>query len=286
MRILEWNINQATNISGNNIIPNFIIDEVINQQPDIFIFTEFSKAKNWGIVTKQIKDNGYDFEMTNNGECKQNDILIAWTNNKFVVDKNSIVKPKAQNEIPECMMVPLNIIGMNKKILITGVRIKLFYTDYEKRKKQFNNLMELINTKLGDYKYSIIGGDFNNNKSDYEGHLWKDKWSIEVIDTICHGNNYIRKTPISAEGSSIYQKNNYILFQEDHFLVSKSIKVNEVHYLRDFTKNNPDIYLHGDDFQIYNFKCKTVTWSIPFGSGIPDHAMLIADFDLIEDKKK
>lgn len=92
----------------------------------------------------------------------------------------------------------------------------------------------------------------------------------------------IRKTPDSSNGSSIYQKNNYILFQEDHFLVSKGIEVNDVHYCRNFAKCNSDIYLHGEDFQVYNSQIRTVTWTIPFGSGVPDHAMLIADFEMLE----
>ena len=80
----------------------------------------------------------------------------------------------------------------------------------------------------------------------------------------------------------IYKKNNYILFQEDHFLVSKGIEVNDVHYCRNFAKCNSDIYLHGEDFQVYNSQIRTVTWTIPFGSGVPDHAMLIADFEMLE----
>lgn len=49
----------------------------------------------------------------------------------------------------------------------------------------------------------------------------------------------------------------------------------EYYYDRGFTKNNPDIYLFGGDFQVYNNDIKKVTWSIPFGSGIPDHAIIL-----------
>lgn len=47
MHILEWNINQATNISNKNLIPGFVVDEVIKNNPDIFIFTEFAKTRNY-----------------------------------------------------------------------------------------------------------------------------------------------------------------------------------------------------------------------------------------------
>ncbi len=54
----------------------------------------------------------------------------------------------------------------------------------------------------------------------------------------------------------------------------------EYHYDRGFTKDNPDIYLFEGNFQVYNNDINKVTWSIPFGSGIPDHAMIMGKFVL------
>ena len=64
-------------------------------------------------------------------------------------------------------------------------------------------------------------------------------------------NFYIHKE-LELEFFNYLKKNNYILFQEDHFLVSKGIEVNDVHYCRNFAKCNDDIYLHGENFQVYN----------------------------------
>ena len=279
VRIIEWNINQATNLLNNNIIPNFVVDEVINNKPDIFILTEFAKTTNYIDIIKKINDKGYDFEVTSNARCKQNEVLIAWKNNIFSIDRERIEKPLACVDMPEVLAVPLR--WNKRKIIIVGMRIKLFNNDYVMRKKQFEKVMDLIRAKYNDHKYLIIGGDFNNNKSNYKSCWWKDKWSLGVIDSVAKENQYIRVTPDSIEGSSIYIKNNYTLFQEDHFLVSEGIEIKGIHYCRNFTKCNSDIYLHGEDFQVYNSQLKTVTWAIPFGSGIPDHAMLIADFDLL-----
>lgn len=58
MHILEWNINQATNISNKNLIPGFIVDEVIKNNPDIFIFTEFAKTRNY--IDVESKDVSQD----------------------------------------------------------------------------------------------------------------------------------------------------------------------------------------------------------------------------------
>ena len=77
MRIIEWNINQATNIC-NTLLPEFVINEVLNKSPDIFILTEFAKTRNYNEIIQKIKNAGFDFECTDNSRCKQNDVLIAW----------------------------------------------------------------------------------------------------------------------------------------------------------------------------------------------------------------
>ena len=58
MHIIEWNINQATNISNNNIIPGLVVDEVIKNNPDIFIYTEFAKTRNYIDVESKLKKMG------------------------------------------------------------------------------------------------------------------------------------------------------------------------------------------------------------------------------------
>ena len=155
MHILEWNINQATNISNKNLIPGFVVDEVIKNNPDIFIFTEFAKTRNYIDVESKLKKNGFDCAVTNNDACKQNDVLIAWKDDKFGIDRDKIEKPLAIDDMPEVLIVPLNWMGI--KFIVAGLRIKLFNNDYLKRKKQLENVMDLIGKQFSDYKYCIIG---------------------------------------------------------------------------------------------------------------------------------
>lgn len=260
----------------------FVINEVLSKKPDVFILTEFAITTNYTEIIEQIVNNGYDFDVTKNSDCnsKQNEVLIAWKENVFTVDKDEIKKAKAFETMPENLIVPLE--WKKNKIIVVGLRIKLFGEDYDKRKKQFITMMKLIRDNFNDCQYLIVGGDFNNNRSDYAGHSWQNKWSLGVIDEIAKEYLFLRKTPDSSEGSSIYRKNQPILFQEDHYLVSKGIKIDDIYYCRGFTKRNPDVYLHGEDFQVYNSQLRGVTWTIPHGSGVPDHAMLLADFDLLE----
>ena len=222
MHIIEWNINQATNTSNNNIVPGFVVNEVIKNNPDIFIFTEFAKTRNYIDVESKLKINGFDYAVTNNDTCKQNEVLIAWKDDKFRIDRDKIEKPLAIDDMPEVLIVPLNWMGI--KFIVAGLRIKLFNNDYLKRKKQLENVMDLIGKQFSDYKYCIIGGDFNNNKSDYKNCQWRDKWSLGVIDSIAKNNNCIRKTPDSSDGSSIYKKIIIFYFKKIIFLSLKELK--------------------------------------------------------------
>ena len=101
---------------------------------------------------------------------------------KFGIARDKIKKPLAIDDMPEVLIVPLNWMGI--KFIVGGLRIKLFNNDYLKRKKQLENVMDLIGKQFSDYKYYIIGGDFNNNKSDYKNCQWRDQWSLGVIDSI------------------------------------------------------------------------------------------------------
>ena len=60
-KIIEWNINQATNKDGNNIIPAFVGEELINQNADVIILTEFCFCRNVvNFFTSVFKKNKYD----------------------------------------------------------------------------------------------------------------------------------------------------------------------------------------------------------------------------------
>jgi len=281
INIFEWNINQATNYTGDNNIPQIVTKEIEKQGRDIIVFTEISAScKNMKDFFHEISNLGYDYRITDNKQVKQNDVLVAWKREKYTV-VDSGLSHKAIGDTPEVLMVEFIDNESNESFLVVGTRIKLCGNGenaWDLRRAQMNYLLTKVNEHYPKLKNVIIAGDFNNNRTDLEncaGKSFVDKWSIKVIDDIANKHGFKRCTPYSH--GSIKGENSF--FKEDHFLV-KGFKESSVEYSRTFTCDNKDIYLHGNDFEIYNFRVKRVIWSIPYGSGIPDHAILTGNFIL------
>ena len=97
-KILEWNINQATDIYGKNSIPDFVKNELINKGADIVILTEFYFCKNAEIFIKEAFDDyGYDY-FTHNKE-KENEVLIAWKKSYLNLSEEVTLTTKYNNKI-------------------------------------------------------------------------------------------------------------------------------------------------------------------------------------------
>lgn len=270
-KILVWNINQATDRYRRNNIPDFVRDELINKSADIVILTEFCHCNNSEVFIKETFTNkGYDYRFTNNKTDKQNDVLIAWKQELFKFQSVEVIKTTKVNNMPNFLIVHLKNNSGNK-VSIAGLRITL--KSYINRREQMVYALE----KVKDYENIILGGDFNNLR---RGTAIKE-WNLNEILKICNKYEFDLHTP---EGQSIYQEQAQSLdfeFAEDHFITKgTNIKMREYYYDRGFTKKNPDVYLFKGDFQVYNDRVKRVTWAIPFGSGIPDHAILQGEFEL------
>lgn len=271
-KILEWNINQATDIYGKNSIPDFVKNELINKGADIVILTEFYFCKNAEIFIKEAFDDyGYDYRFTHNKKEKENEVLIAWKKELFEFESEEVTLTTKYNNKPNFLMVHLKT-SNGIKIVVAGLRITM--KSYKERKEQ----MLFALNQLKNYENVIIGGDFNNLRRE----TIVEEWNLKVIEDLCHIYKF---NPMhTPEGQSIYQEQGVSLayeFAEDHFITKgNSIKMKEYHYDRGFTKDNPDIYLFEGNFQVYNNDINKVTWSIPFGSGIPDHAMIMGKFVL------
>lgn len=270
-KILEWNINQATDKYERNNIPDFVKNELINKGADIVILTEFYFCKNAEIFIKEAFDDyGYDYRFTHNKKEKENEVLIAWKKELFEFESEEITPTTKCNNKPNFLMVHLKT-SDGIKIVVAGLRITM--KSYKERKEQ----MIFALKQLKKHGNVIMGGDFNNLR---RGTTVKE-WNLKVIKDLCHVYKFTAHTP---EGQSIYQEQGVSLayeFAEDHFVTKNSIKMKEYHYDRGFTKDNPDIYLFEGNFQVYNNNINKV-WSIPFGSGIPDHAIILGKFVLDE----
>lgn len=268
IKVFEWNINQATNVKGSNEIPSFVTDEILKMDKDIFILTEFAWTKNADDVLSALS-GVYDYRATEYRKYNQNEVLIGWRKDRFSLVSDD--KIDASNDNPDLLSVDLNDNESGKTLTVVGCRIKVV-EPYSRRCSQFETIVDFTNAEN-----VLVGGDFNCLREDYKGQ----DWGLGVMKRIAESKGYELHTPNGNE-SSIYQKNNYIVFKEDHFL-TRGIKCNDVSYSREFTKQNPDIYLHGEDFSVYNRNVRAITWSIPFGSGIPDHAMVVGEFKIGEE---
>ncbi|WP_332856759.1 hypothetical protein [Clostridium paraputrificum] len=282
--ILEWNINQATNYSGNNDIPDFVFEEIRDKNADFVTLVEFAHScKNTDDFLTKIKEIGYQVEYTDNKKnAKQNDVLIAWKGDKFhLEDPKDIYSPYPKGNIPEMLAIRLVANESNIPVVIVGARIKLCGNGevaWNKRREQLSEMLKNINNFHLE-KNTIIVGDFNNNRIDLDkcnGKTFINLWSVKVIDKMIKDYGFIRCTPDNM--ASIKQRNS--IFRDDHLIINNKIKVISKKYCREFANKNNNIYIHGQDFEVYNEYLHRTTWSIQYGSGIPDHAILQCEFEL------
>ena len=273
LSIMEWNINQRMNYSKTDM-PEWIADVIQEHKADIVILTELYKGNNWDNVKKKAFDDvRYNLFESSNYQGGNNDVAIAI--NK---DKLDVIYAKTyfscNHTVPDHLEVKCKAKGVNKEILVVGMRIHAMnITDKEKEEQLKFVLNSVIDENV------IIGGDFNNNRRGYTapGH-----WHIQRMDEII-ANHFERKTP---EGSSIYVENPLKVeyeFAEDHFLIKgiESDKFILEPYNREFCEKDRNIYKWRNDFQEYMGKDKkgnNMYNSIP--APYPDHAFIKGYFEL------
>lgn len=125
-KILEWNINQASNRDRNNILPEMLIKELRLQNPDIIILTEFCFCSNAvEFLEEAFLQRNYEFyptKETKNTENGQNEILIAWRKDIFKCDtENSQSEITTwRNNKPNYVRVLLTDRVTNKNIMVAG----------------------------------------------------------------------------------------------------------------------------------------------------------------------
>lgn len=245
-----------------------------NQDADIIILTEFYFCKNAKpFIQEAFEESGYDYRFTHNKREKENEVIIAWRRVLFEFEGVEATLTTKYNNKPNFLVVHLKS-NNGTRIALAGLRITL--KSYQKRKDQ----MIFALNQLKGYDNVIIGGDFNNLRRGTK----IQEWNLKVIQDLCYIYNF---NPMhTPKGQSIYEEQGTSVafeFAEDHFITKgKNVKMEEYYYEREFAENNQDIYMFGKDFQVYNKTIKKVTWSIPFGSGIPDHAMIIGKFIIEE----
>ncbi|HFU3944057.1 TPA: hypothetical protein ACGO2N_000800 [Streptococcus suis] len=158
----EWNREKNNGkIKWEVSISNTIIDDIISENPDILILTEFWKFTGYEGFIKELLSNNYFVECnTQNREYGKNQILIAFKNN---FQKVEVVDNLDSQFSPDFLHVKVQIENTNLNIL--GIRIRQsnfkFSNKYKYRQKQieaFHAYCEKLSGPL------LIGGDFNHGK--------------------------------------------------------------------------------------------------------------------------
>ena len=187
MKIYEWNIGMAAAIPSNNhfLLNKWVIDEVIREEPDCIVLTEFVIAKGIDYYLDQLEERGYHWFISNS--TKENGILIALKkesfsfNNTFDYSIDSVLNGNQVligTDIPD--LYEIRVTYHNIPLSIIGVRIKvpLRNNGIPYKQNQFKALDSYLSTLTHDV---ICIGDFNA--------YWSNTWNTQQNHTLPNTKN-------------------------------------------------------------------------------------------------
>lgn len=288
MRILEWNINQRANHINTEAIPPFIAKAIQEEDPDIFILTEFFKVKQWETFQEEMKE--YNLFFTENSQNHENDVCIGVRTQYPDAQISTMLDSLKENHLPNFLHITVEIEG--RLLSVMGVRIRVPLrkdvpaASEENQHYRLEQLEALENHLAHIPDPVILMGDFNNYRRGLSPDFLDPKhpvnnskcavWNMSVIHQKLEGLGYEMHTP---SGYSWGSDNKNVKYQcaHDHIftkgvsLVPSVIDEDPIeryqgHYVDNFMRLAPDIY---EDHGI-----KGIT--TPY----PDHKMLIVDFEL------
>ena len=248
----HWNIQQAA--GKGEAIPEIVFDEIKRVMPDFGVITEYSKdAENRCDFEKAVEGLNYNTYCTNSPKG-QNDVLI-FVDKKYESGQVMEFIWNDRNEFPNYLEVLIK--GTGFEVTVVGTRIRVLCDNNRKRIEEDRKFrlaqMENLNKRLNKIKTpTVVLGDFNG----------REKWMYKNITAtdfhVCKSNG----DTYNFEGFSVVI---------DHAVV-KGVKA-KVHTSWSFMESLPEIYKDG-----------------PFSSNVPspnpDHAQLICDIAIVEQKRK
>ena len=266
MKIYEWNIGMAATIPSNNgyNLKSWVIEEIIKDQPDIIVLTEFVVSRGIDYFFEVLEKNNYHWFISSS--TKQNGILIALKESTFGFDNTFNYKIGSINnsEILKCDFLPdfyeIQVEYTGRKLSIIGVRIKKDLSnnksDYSKR--QFEGIDTYLSS-LSLHHDVICIGDFNA----YWGQTWNTKENKMLPQT---ANRYILCTPPYPKWYSYVMPDGKKV-QLDHLVTNLKYKYMGAEY--DWSFMNTLRYKNG----IQAESAKKI-------AGLPDHAILKTEIQL------
>jgi len=299
MKILTWNI-QLQSTKGKDIkyIPDFVADELIYQNADIIVLTEFVRVSNWDIfLHEKLAGKGYksfylhdytlkeiqkhaDEYAKNEPKNKNKENVKGHINEILVAIKKGSVKVKESennlgslfaekgfnaNNLPNFLRVDLELAD-KKTLTIVGTRIRSGNPGHQR--EQLDGLLNHLD-KIRNPVIAI--GDFNAGSH----YTKKSKWNWNDVFESDKGylqgeKKYQLKTP--AHGFSNVNRGN--LNSIDHIiskgLEKEEIEISNLNYSWEFMSRDEE---YRYDSKYPNFYPKVC---------FPDHAILTANIEIIK----
>lgn len=287
MRILEWNINQRANHINTEVIPPFIATAIKEEDPDIFILTEFYKVKHWEAFQEDMSD--YNLFITENSQNHQNDVAIGVKKDCEEVQVATMLDSLKDNDLPNFLHITMMVDGYSLSIMGLRIRVPtrkdIRPASEENQEYRLKQLLALEHHLAQVPEPVILMGDFNNYRRGlspdfidpkHPTHSCNALWNMSVIHDKLDSLGFEMHTPTGfswgSDNSNIkYQCAHDHIFTKGVRLVPSVVDEDPIeryqgHYVDQFMKLKPDVYgEHG---------IKGV--HTPY----PDHKMLVVDFEL------
>lgn len=266
MKVYAWNIGMAATIYSNNgyKLLDWVIDEIVMEQPDCIVLTEFVVARGIEYYFEVLKKNNYHWFLSS--VTKDNGIFIALKSSSFSFtdtfdyEKSTVINGSdalTGKDLPDFYEIKVH--WGNKPLSIIGIRIKYDITktkeDYQK--KQF----EALDDYLSEQTHNVICvGDFNA--------FWADRWNKTSNTTLpkTAKNGYHIHTPR-------YDSNR---IEGYSYVMPDGIKVQLDHLITNIDQSITVKY----DWNFIEHEGHNVTAeSANKPKGMPDHAILKATID-------
>lgn len=276
MKFMEWNIHGMGGYGKYEIPVNMIINTIVDINPDVFVLLEFIECAN-GFCDLQNAFSKLHYSMFLTKIKKgANGVLIAVRDTiiaEKVIEKSEYLEIKIKYNDNDWM----NVVGM--RILTQGnyknfaKRRELFVQRLNHLKEQNNNFIMLFDANNGAIQFE------SNKEFEYQGvrknysyqYIWRTvenqyKWSLITPDqggpySIIDGGKY---SAVTGEN----KPENYHT-KEDHIITSfEKAKFKNVDYYWDFVNKRNG----------YGNRTRSDVLSDLIG--LPDHAVLVAEFNI------
>lgn len=269
MRIYEWNIGMAATIPSNNgyNLKSWVIDEIIKDQPDIIVLTEFVVSRGIDYFFEVLEKNNYHWFISSS--TKQNGILIAIKKSTFVFGDafNYKIGSINNSEILKCNLPPdfyeIQVEYTGRKLSIIGLRVR---KDLSNSKSNYSGLQfKAVDNYLSSLCHDVICiGDFNA--------FWGQKWKSAENSTL----------PQTAKSYSLYTPP---YPKQYSYVMQGGKKVQLDHLITNIKNKNITAEYDWNFINSLRYKTGIHAESEKKISGLPDHAILKVEIKLggIED---